>query len=237
MAVGRWYRSGCIDTNTKVWLEERTQKLWNMVVAGAVCAGQGQIMRVLGPMVGCPKMYLGAIFLINQLINFWGCTESLLGFPDGTSSKEPACQCRRHKRREFNPWMGKIPWRRAWQPTPVFLPGESHGQRKLAGYSPWGHKELDTTEATQHTCWLLGWSAKQRQRRAPGSLHDEANELCWIIGCINRVLQKLRWQKEHEPWIPSGFKATFVIYFILLPSCDSWGRKESDTTERLNRTD
>ena len=46
----------------------------------------------------------------------------------------------------FDPWVGKIPWRRAWQPTPVFLPGESHGQRNLAGYSPWGHKELDMTE-------------------------------------------------------------------------------------------
>ena len=43
-------------------------------------------------------------------------------------------------------WVGKIPWRRAWQPTPVFLPGESHGQRSLAGYSPRGHKESDTTE-------------------------------------------------------------------------------------------
>jgi len=42
--------------------------------------------------------------------------------------------------------VGKIPWRRAWQPAPVFLPGESHGQRSLAGYSPWGHKESDTTE-------------------------------------------------------------------------------------------
>ena len=40
----------------------------------------------------------------------------------------------------FDPWVG-IPWRRAWQPTPVFLPGESCGQRSLAGYSPWGHKE------------------------------------------------------------------------------------------------
>ena len=45
------------------------------------------------------------------------------------------------------PWVGKIPWRRAWQPTPVFLPVESHGQRSLAGYSQWGHKESDTTEA------------------------------------------------------------------------------------------
>ena len=46
----------------------------------------------------------------------------------------------------FDPWVGKIPWRRKRQPTPVFLPGESHGQRSLAGYSPWGRRELDTTE-------------------------------------------------------------------------------------------
>ena len=52
-------------------------------------------------------------------------------------------QCRRL---EFHPWVGKIPWRREWQPTPVFLPGQSHAKRSLAGYSPWGHEELDTTE-------------------------------------------------------------------------------------------
>ena len=40
----------------------------------------------------------------------------------------------------FNPWLRKVPWRRKWQPTPVFLPGEAHGQRSLMGYSPWGHK-------------------------------------------------------------------------------------------------
>ena len=43
----------------------------------------------------------------------------------------------------FDPWVGKIPWRRKWQPTPVFLPGKPHGWRSLAGYSPWGYKELD----------------------------------------------------------------------------------------------
>ena len=50
-----------------------------------------------------------------------------------------ACQCRRHG---FDPWLGKIPWRRKWQPTPVFLPREPHGQRNMAGYSPWGHKSV-----------------------------------------------------------------------------------------------
>ena len=72
------------------------------------------------------------------------------GFPGGASGKGLACQCRRHKRCGFNPWLRKIPWRRARQPTPVFLPGESCAQRSLAGYSPQVHKELDTTEMTQH---------------------------------------------------------------------------------------
>ena len=63
-----------------------------------------------------------------------------LGFPGVASGKEPACQCRRHKRHWFDPWVGKILWRRKWQPTPVFLPGESHGQMSLVGCSPWGCK-------------------------------------------------------------------------------------------------
>ena len=54
----------------------------------------------------------------------------------------------RQERHEFDPWVRKIPWRRGWQLPPVFLPGESHGQRGLAGYSPWGRKEPETTEAT-----------------------------------------------------------------------------------------
>ena len=69
-----------------------------------------------------------------------------IGLPGGARSKEPACQSRRHKRCGLDPWVRKIPGRSAWQPTPVFLPGESHGQRSLAGYSPWGRKESDTTE-------------------------------------------------------------------------------------------
>ena len=55
----------------------------------------------------------------------------------------------------FDPWVGKIPWRRAWQPTPVFLPGDSHGQRSPVGYSPWGCKESDTIETTEHARMLM----------------------------------------------------------------------------------
>ena len=66
------------------------------------------------------------------------------------------------KGRGFDPWVRKISWRRVWQPTSVFLPGESHGQKSLVGYSPWGGKESDTAEATRHACtpreesWLQG---------------------------------------------------------------------------------
>ena len=73
----------------------------------------------------------------------WG--ESLIlytqGCPGGSVVKNLPGKCRKYR---FDPWVGKIPWRRKWQLTPIFLPGKSHGQRSLAGYSLWGHQESDT---------------------------------------------------------------------------------------------
>ena len=69
-----------------------------------------------------------------------------MSFPDlsrGSDGKSVCLQCRNTG---FDPWDGKIPWRRKWQLTPAFLPGESHGQRSLVGYTPWGRKESDMTE-------------------------------------------------------------------------------------------
>ena len=60
-----------------------------------------------------------------------------MGFPDGSEVKASASQCGKPG---FDPWVGKIPWTRKWQPTPVFLPGGSHGQRSLVGYSPRGRR-------------------------------------------------------------------------------------------------
>ena len=80
-------------------------------------------------------------------LNWWS-LRMVEGFPGCASGKEPACQCRRCKRLGFGAWVRMIPWRRAWQPAPVVLPGESHGQRSLAGYSPWGCTESDMTEVT-----------------------------------------------------------------------------------------
>ena len=78
-------------------------------------------------------------------------SRSLLVVPRWLSGKESACQCRRLR---FHPWVGMIPWRRERQPTAVFLPGESHGQRSLVSYSPRGHRELDTTERLS-TCIIV----------------------------------------------------------------------------------
>ena len=79
-----------------------------------------------------------------------------LGLRRWCSGKEYACQCRRQR---FNPWVRRIPWRRKWQPIPVFLPGKSHGQRIPVGYSPWGHKRVGHNQAHMHanqTYQILG---------------------------------------------------------------------------------
>ena len=73
-----------------------------------------------------------------------------MGFPGGSVVKNPPAM-EEIRMRRFYPWVGKIPWRKAWQPTPVFSPGESHGQRSLVGCSPQVHKESDTTEVTEHS--------------------------------------------------------------------------------------
>ena len=77
---------------------------------------------------------------------FYRCHLLFHGLSWWLSGKASVCQCRRHRRHWFDPWVWKIPLRRKWQLTPVFLPGKSLGQRSLAGSSPWGCKELDTTE-------------------------------------------------------------------------------------------
>ena len=74
-----------------------------------------------------------------------------MGFPGGAGGKEPSWECRRYKTYRFNPQFGNIPWIREGQSTPIFLPGEIHGQRNLVGYSPWGLTESDMMECV-HEC-------------------------------------------------------------------------------------
>ena len=108
-------------------------------------------------------------------------------------------------------WVGKIPWGRAWQPTPVTLPGESHGQRSLAGYSPWGCKESDMTEATEHACTSFYYLFKQKRN----ALDD------WRSSSENSEEQREARQSETEP------KSRLRIEFFLRRySCSNlwhWG--------------
>ena len=80
--------------------------------------------------------------LFKKIRDSKGTFHTNMGFPGASVVKNPPPS----KRYEFDPWVRKILWRRKQQPTPVFLPGKSHGQRRLTSYSPWGHKELDMTE-------------------------------------------------------------------------------------------
>ena len=80
--------------------------------------------------------------------------------PQGLRDRESVCQC---KRCRLDPWVGKIRWRRKWQPTPVFLPGESHGWKILAGYSPWDCKE--STQLSGFTFTLLSFSGMRSEEK------------------------------------------------------------------------
>ena len=90
--------------------------------------------------------------VIGGLVYIERCIITYLASPLRVSdSKEFACNVRDPG---FELWVGKIPWGRKWQPTPVFLPGEFHGRRSLVGHSPWGCKESDTTKRLTHTHYL-----------------------------------------------------------------------------------
>ena len=84
----------------------------------------------------------------------------------------------------FDSWVGMIPWRRKWQPTPVFLPGDSHGQRRWVGYSPWGRKELDMSEHSTHTRGFseMGFLCRGRQTRGRERTRrlGQMASSCWI---------------------------------------------------------
>ena len=87
---------------------------------------------------------------MHFIVKFCHFSRSYLGLLRWLSCKESSC---RFRTCSLDPWVGKIPWRRKWQPSLVFLPGESRGQGSLAGYSPWGRKGLDTTEWLSTHAW------------------------------------------------------------------------------------
>ena len=149
-------------------------------------------------LLGCQLRHVWSTFTVHlSSPNLYGS-----GFPDGTRATEPACQCRRQKRHGFHPWVRKIPRRRAWQPTPVFLLRESHEQRSLAGYSlrsqraehnwcdwartqPLWKSELVET-AIPCPCWACGIGLWPQATGQPDSPFLPCNFsgwecLCWLI--------------------------------------------------------
>ena len=120
---------------------------------------------------------MGMVLRDNQrcqsaLWNSWVQRNRKLG---GTSGKEPTCQYRRCKRHRFDPWVKKIPWKRARQPTPVFLPGEFQGQMSLVGYHPSGRRVQEDWSDLARACTavkdilLLALSPRWLQRCLPHS--------------------------------------------------------------------
>ena len=114
-----------------------------------------------------------------------------MSFPGGTRGKEPVCQCRRHKRYGFNPWVRKTPWRRKWQLTPVFLPGKSHGQKSLVGYSPWGCRVRHDLATKSY--WIMRWCFLQiqgvKRMRSPADVTE-----------IIRTLKLIQVSSGFSPW-------------------------------------
>ena len=142
-----------------------------------------------------------------------------LSFPDGTSGEELACQCRRHKRLGFHPWVGKIPLRRAQQPTPVFLPGEPYRQKSLEGYDLWGSQRVwHNWSDLACTCGILvPWPGIK-----PMSPILEGRFLTTGTPgkSSNRSFMNIF---EHEIW------SVFLILFLVLP-----GKASSDSLLELS---
>ena len=126
-------------------------------------------------------------------------------------------QCRRYRRCGFDCWVRKIPWRRKWQPIPVFLPGEFHGQRSLADYSPWGRQESDMTEQLTHTqtgVWTLhSWCRNSGFEFPPD----------WVL-----ILQVVFMLNLAQPFLPGSMWSPFCLPPVEMPLhhfLDSFQRK------------
>ena len=143
-----------------IWTVARSR--WNQRLARSFslqCWSQHLLSHNSWPfrMLGLPRFphWGWYLFAISRIV---------AGLPRWHHGEESTCQDKRCNRHGFYLWVGKIPWRRKWQPTPGFLPGESHGQRSLKGYSPWGRKESHSTDwlstaetpAKKHGCWGAG---------------------------------------------------------------------------------
>ena len=131
-----------------------------------------------------------------------GATSFIYGPPRWLSGKESACQCRRHG---SDPWVGKIPSRRKWQPAPVFLTRKSHGQMSLEGYSPWGHKRIGHDLATK----IITVTRRISLLSMTHSFCVLGHRLCWAV-CCYAMFHFL----PHEERVLNFDQCLFSIYGI-----------------------
>ena len=138
----------------------------------------------------------------------------LTGLPRWHNGKGSACQFRRCKRQGFDFWVGKIPWRRKWQPTPVFLPGESHGQRSLAGYSPWGWPRV------RHS-WATNQPTKASDTKSPFVHSFPEWEPLKIMRCVWSESTEWDFIYPHgqETWDPSRIILKDEVSFPKMDIC------------------
>ena len=122
---------------------------------------------------------------------------ALRGFPGFPRDKEPACQCGRHKRHGFNPWVRKIPWSRVWQPTSVFMPGASCRQRTLVGYGPQCHKEWDTTEGLSTRTCICNKNIQSSRKEADHCLRSVFSFL-FLVYLLFRKKERRRIEVQRE---------------------------------------
>ena len=131
------------------------------------------------------------------------------GILDGSVGELPACNAGDIGNSSLIPGLSTFPWRRKWQPTPIFLPGESQGQRNLAGYHPWGHKESDMTEwgqySSQHT--VLGCKGIQHM------LHSSA--LQGLLKTLEFLWALLKLQNRKSYFIIQFLPFSFSFFFVL----------------------
>ena len=164
------------------------------------------------------------------------------GVPRWLSDKEPTCQCGRHRRHGFDPWVGKIPWKNEWQPPPIFWPWEFHGQRCYSGLQSMGSKRLGhgwacmqihvsiiflEKEMATHSstlAWKIPWPEEPGRLQSMGSWrvgHDWATSLSLFIF--------MHWRRKWQPtpvFLPGESQGQQSLV-----GCRLWGCIELDTTE------
>ena len=188
----QWSQTPCVPSLSWCGQHEVFRPEWERSWVSS--QSQSQAMRTF------PYASYSSLEIVHLSLRHW--------LPRWLSGKESACKSRRCRQHGLDPWVRKIPWRRTWQPTPVFLPGESHGQRSLAGYSPRGGIESDTTEhsAHTHTHTLKQTYLSFKQWLGQNEMFQDVPNLKLKVKLLSRVwLLATPGTVAHQAPLPMGF--------------------------------